>query len=579
MKRERSQEPPESKVLHFIRERELLSRETPLLVAVSGGPDSVCLLHILVRLQDELGIKLHVAHLNHQLQGDEAEADARYVFDIAHRLGIPATVEARDVRGYQAQRHISLEEAAREVRYAFLAEVAGSIGAGRVAVGHTVDDHAETILMHLIRGAGIRGLRGLQPVVACQFAGNRLTVIRPLLPLSREETVSYCACHQLVPCIDASNLSLSPLRNKIRHQLLPLLRSYNPQISGALLRTASIAGDNLDFLDEEVSRIWDSLALRRGNTIVLDRERLLKLSPALQRHLLRASIEELAGNLKDIEAVHIEDMITALSKPAGKMLNLPGGLVFSIDYDKYLIGSEPVALCPFPHLEGAFPLKVPGETKLPGWRVTATTISREQMAENGKSEEASAPSEAEEWFIEGRVKGQSPFTKYSSPSPLKESCLKCHSEERSDEESVGEAGSAQIVPTTPRPFATLRATWIQYFWGKAPLKERRTEGVRLTENSFTAFFDLDKAGDKLTVRTRQPGDRFQPLGMSQSKKLGEFMIDARIPRAWRERVPLVCSPDQILWVVGWRIDERVKVTEATRKVLFLEFKRDSSRDG
>jgi tRNA(Ile)-lysidine synthase len=361
-------------------------------------------------------------------------------------------------------------------------------------------------------------------MVAWQFAGNNLTVIRPLLPLGREETINYCAYHQLVPCIDASNLSMSPLRNKVRHQLLPLLRSYNPQIFGALLRAAGIAGDDLDFLDEEVSRVWDSLALGQENAIVLDREKLLKLSPPLQRHLLRTAIEKLAGNLRDIEAVHIEDMIAALSKPAGKMLNLPGGLVFSIDYDKYLIGSEPVASCPFPQLEGDISLKVPGETRLPGWRITATTISREQMAENGESEEASAPSEAEGWFIEGRVKGLGPFTKYSSPSPL---------------------------------------------------KERGIEGVRLTENRFAACFDFGKAGDKLVIRARKLGDRFQPLGMSQSKKLGEFMIDARIPRAWRERVPLVCSPDQILWVVGWRIDERAKVTEATRKVLLLELSRDS----
>ena len=227
--------------------------------------------------------------------------------------------------------------------------------------------------------------------------------------------------------------------------------------------------------------------------------------------------------LKDIEARHIEEIMAALTKPAGKRLSLPGGLVFSIEYERYLLASDEAALSPFPPLAGVFPLNLPGETILSGWRITATTISREQMAEKGKAEGALAPSETITPLVKGSVKGQSPFTKYSSPSPF---------------------------------------------------KERGIKGVRLTNNGFTACFDLDKTGDKLTVRTRQPGDRFQPLGMSQPKKLGEFMIDAKIPRAWRERIPLVCSPGQILWVVGWRIDERVKVTEDTEQVLCLEFKRD-----
>jgi len=488
-KREGYQESLEPRVLRFIQGHQLLSSRTPLLVAVSGGPDSVCLLHILVKLQEELGIRLHVAHLNHQLRGAEAEADAQYVSALASRLGIPATIEQRDVKGYKAQQHISLEEAAREVRYTFLAQVAKSIDTNQVAVGHTIDDHIETILMHLIRGTGTRGLRGLQPSVTWQFSGNSLTVIRPLLVVSREETASYCHYHQLIPRIDVSNLSLSPLRNRIRHQLLPLLKSYNPRVVEALLRTARIAGDELAFLDREVSKIWDSIAQRQENTITLDKAGFLELPSALQRHLLRTSVEKLLG-LKDIETRHIEGIMAALTKPAGKRISLPGGLIFSIEYDRYLLGPDEAALSPFPILGGEFPLKLPGETLLPGWRIMVSVINREQMVDKGKSEGASVPSEI----------------------------------------------------TTPL----------------FPL---------------IAYFDLDKMGDKLVVRTRQHGDRFQPLGMSQPKKLGEFMIDAKIPHSWRRRIPIVCSPAQILWVVGWRIDERVKVTEQTKQFLRLEFER------
>ena len=483
---------PEQRVLRFIREQHLVTGQRKLVVAVSGGPDSVCLFHILVNLREELGITLHVAHLNHQLRGAEAEADARYVAELAQQLNTPATIEQRDVKAYQAQKHLSLEEAAREVRYTFLTQVADSIGADRAAVGHTVDDHIETILMHLIRGTGTRGLRGLQPSSQWQSVGDSLAIIRPLLHVSRQETEGYCQQHQLMPQIDASNLSLSPLRNRIRQQLIPLLQSYNPQVAEALLRTAHIAVDDLAFLDKEISRLWGKVAQEQENTIILDKKRFGQLPPALKRHLLRASIEKLIGNLKDIETRHIEEIMATLDKPAGKRISLPAGLVFSIEYNKYLLGTDPAALSPFPILEAKFALKIPGETQLPGWCIEATIVDREQAA-------------------------------------------------KKDKDLTPSRGSVK--------------------------------GVRLTDNDFIAYFDLDKAGNKLTVRTRKPGDRFQPLGMSQPKKLNEFMIDSKIPQAWRGRIPIVCSPEHILWVVGWRIDERAKVTDNVKQILRLEFKR------
>jgi len=468
-------EPLEQRVLCFIREHHLVLNRCSLLVAVSGGPDSVCLLHILVKLQKELNTKLHIAHLNHQLRGTESEADARYVSQLAHQLGIPATIEERDVKAYRAQRRTSLEEAAREVRYTFLAEVAKSTRADCVAVGHTTDDHVETILMHLIRGTGTRGLRGLQPDTRWRSADGSLMVIRPLLQVSRQETLDYCHKYKLEPRIDTSNLSLSPLRNKIRHQLIPLLQSYNPRVTDALLRTASIAGDDLALLDKESARVWGSIAQRQEEIIILDKERFLELPSALQRHLLRKAIEELLGNLRDIEARHIEEVMAALGKSAGKRLNLPGGLVFIIEYNRFLLAPESAVLCPFPIIKNEFILRIPGETLFPGWHVSATTIKREQMEDE--------------------------------------------------------------------------------------------------DNDFIAYLDLDKVGDRVLVRCRQVGDRFQPLGMSQPKKIGRYMIDAKIPRAWRQRVPIVCSPEHVLWVVGWRIDDRARVTENTEQVLRLEFER------
>jgi tRNA(Ile)-lysidine synthase len=463
----------EQRVLGFIQQHQLISGGK-LVVAVSGGPDSVCLLHILAKLHKELRVSLHIAHLNHKIRGAESEADAKYVSDLARQLGIPATIEGREVKGYRAKHRLSLEEAAREVRYSFLAEVAKSIGAERVAVGHTRDDHIETILLHLIRGTGTRGLKGLQPSTEWKSKTGSITIIRPLLEVSREETEDYCQSHELKPRTDASNVSLSPLRNRIRHQLLPLLKSYNPGIAQALLRTAQIASEDIDFLDKEVARLWDEVAQEQPNAIVLDKKRFDRLPPALKRYLLRAAVERRLGSAKDIEMRHIEEMMSALSKAAGKRLSLPRGLIFSIEYDRYLLASDPTALSPLPILNGEFQLKIPGETLLPGWLIEAVVISREGMTE---------------------------------------------------------------------------------------------------KDAFTAYLDLAKTGDKLLVRPRKRGDRFQPLGLDQPKKLNEFMIDAKIPRTWRQRVPIVCSPEQIVWVVGWRIDEWVKVSEKTKRALCLEFKR------
>ena len=471
-----SQEPMESRVLHFLQEHRLISSQ-PMLAGVSGGPDSVCLLHLLVKLREELGIELHAAHLNHMLRGAESEADARYVFDLCHRLHVPVTIEQRDVKAHQTRHRLSLEEAAREVRYNFLTEIAGDVGAKQAAIGHTLNDHVETILMHLIRGTGTRGLGGLHPCSRWQSASGSLTIIRPLLQATRQETESYCHQHRLMPRLDTSNLSLSPLRNRIRHHLLPILQTYNPRAAEALLRTARIAADDIAYIDQKVTELWNQIAQQHENTIALDKEGFLQLPIALKRHLLMSSIERLSGNLMDIEARHIEGILNASTKSAGKRISLPHGLIFTIEYDRYLIGTDPAALAPLPPLKGEYRLNIPGETLLPGWRVEATV----------------AP-----------------------PDPVKDA----------------------------------------------------------TDDK--AFFDFDKAGSKLTVRSRKPGDHFQPLGMSQTKKLNEFMIDARIPRAWRQRVPIVCSPGQIMWVTGWRIDERVKVTDSTRQVLSLKFEREQS---
>ena len=501
----KSKQPPalQESVSAFVRRHNLLPEGCRVLVAVSGGPDSVCLLHLLCGLQQELSIEIYAAHLDHQLRGEESDADALYVEKLAAGLDIPLTTGRQDVKAYQKEKRLSLEEAAREVRYSFLADAAEVIGADYIATGHTLDDHIETVLMHIIRGTGVRGLTGLKPFKEWKLNGRKVNIIRPLLEISRSETAEYCRQHKLSPRQDSSNMSMSLLRNRIRQQLLPLLEEYNPGVREALLRTAAAAADEVKYFDDEVSRLWQKVASEQEGVIALDKRALLSTHAALQRHFIRAAIEKLLGGLKDIETRHIEAVISALDKPAGRRLNLPYDLMFYVNYDHYLLGRDLARLCPYPVIGGEYKLNIPGKTQLPGWIVKAEI--EEYDRKTGKTEGAPAPSGKD----------------------------------------------------IPLPFS----------------KGKGIKGIGLKNSDFTACFDLEKTGTELNVRKRQPGDAFRPLGMDGIKKVNRFMIDEKVPQFWRGNIPVVCSPEQILWLAGYRIDDRAKVTEKTKKVLKLEFRR------
>jgi len=496
----------ESRILDLIQRYSLIQQKELVVVGVSGGADSVCLLHVLAKWRRRPGIRLHIAHLNHQIRGVESQADAEYVSNLAGSLGIPITIDRQDVAAYRTERKCSLEEAARELRHAFFARVARKVGAHRIAIGHTRDDQVETILMHILRGTGITGLCGLAPCSPLVYDSqgmslpaeapsvakrqrSNLLVIRPLLDITREETASYCQKHQLDPRIDSSNLSPSFFRNRLRLHLLPLLRQYNPSIDQALLRLADIAKEDNAFIEQQASGLWDEVGRQENNTIYLDKKQIAALPIALQRHLLRTAVTKLAGDTRDIEASHIEAARSLLNKPASKRSPLPHGLICQGGYDELVIAStakqSQLPPCPFPPLPDEFHLKVPGKTAFSGWNVLASIV-REQVA-----------------FLSSR-------------------------------------GAMSTSDKTYR-------------------------------SNLVAHFDLQRTGMNLCVRKRQPGDRFQPLGMNMPKKLHEFMVDAKIPRSWRGRIPIVCSPQQIIWVVGWRIDDRVKLAEASKEILRLEF--------
>ncbi|MCH7624352.1 MAG: tRNA lysidine(34) synthetase TilS [Chloroflexi bacterium] len=347
-----------------------------LVVAVSGGPDSLALLYSLHGLHTELQLRLHGAHLDHSLRGEASRADARYVRGIFESLELPYTLETADVASYQAEHRVSLEQAARTVRYDFLARVARRENADAVALGHTADDQAETVLMHIIRGSGLTGLQGMETMGTRRYEEGDIRLFRPMLSIARHETVEYCRISGLEPREDESNLSHEFTRNRVRHELFPLLEQFNPAVRDALVRLASSTRHDLSFIEREVDARWRSIATVGQGRVCLRIDELRRLDPAIQRHLVRRAVRSVKGDLEDLHQVHSEDMLHLITGPAGKALDLPGGLRFTVGYHAATIAVRQDG-CSSPGIVGEQALKMPGETLFGGWRITADLIQRQ----------------------------------------------------------------------------------------------------------------------------------------------------------------------------------------------------------
>ena len=449
-----------------------LSPGARLVVAVSGGPDSLALLHSLARLQGETAFELHGAHLDHGLRGEASAADARFVAQTFRALGIPLTSGSADVQAYRARHRTSLEEAAREVRYDFLARVATERGADSVALGHTADDQAETVLMHVVRGSGLAGLAGMDAAGRRSIGAADLLLLRPLLAVVREDTLACCRALGLEPRLDESNRSPDMTRNRVRMELMPLLQELNPQARNAILRLAAAARQQISHLDEQVASLAPGAMRVEAGTVALDRRLVAPLPAAVRLHLLRLAVATAKGDLDGIYQAHLDQMDGMLAGPASRTADLPGGLTFSVTYNDAILtaGPPPQPDMP-PPLTKAHALNVPGETAAEGWLAT-TRIG---------------------------------------PAP--------------DESPLGGGLAARLDPAL--------------------------------------------AGEPLTLRARQPGDRFQPLGMTGRKKLKAFLIDEKVPRAHRDRIPLLVTPRGIAWVPGHRIAHWARVPPNSQQALHV----------
>lgn len=437
-------------VFQTIHNHALILPGARLVVGVSGGADSLALLHIFTQLRSRLDLYLHVATLDHGLRGEDGARDAAFVVEVAHAWSLPVTAGRVDAVHLAAERRIGIESAARFARYDFLAQTARQIGAERIAVAHHADDQAETILMHILRGAGLDGLNGMQ--LRAPVPGHPdLLLVRPLLGVTRAALAAHCAAHDLEPRHDATNLDTHTLRNYIRLEVLPILTKINPQLVDALSRLSEAASVDSVYIHEMFIREAAPLLTTHDGRVTIDRERFKGLPPALQRRCLLWAADSINPNH---EAGH-NHVVTAVrivsAGQVGALAQIAGNIQVRVDYDVIVVERVTAPLAEDDYLllpaGTEVMLNIPGLTTIPGAG----------------------------WSLQTR-----------------------------------------------------------------PAGDGYEEGIRL----------LLPEHASVKLRTRRTGDRFAPAGMDgHSRKLSRWLMDRKVPRALRERIPLLEVNGQVAAVL------------------------------
>lgn len=438
------------------------------MVAISGGPDSVALLSILHHLRSSWKLTLSAVHCNYGLRGAESDGDQEFVEAFCQRLGVPLHVRRVECR--TGRRKASLQAEARDLRYRVMREIAEKYGADRIAVGHTADDQAETVLLWMLRGAGMAGLSGMPA-----FRHNN--VIRPLYDTKRQEVLAYLRTAGLSFREDSSNFQPHYLRNRVRREVIPILNRLVPSSVDALCKLADICREDDRCLDQQLDALSAS-AVKRGSAggWSIDRSVLLKLPHALQRRCIRNLFRQNDDQFRSPSLRTVDCVIRLASKGgSGSSLDVKGGRV--------VVGDRHLRFVP----------------------LQAREISHAGQS-HGRCEEL-----------------------LSVPGAL-------------------------IWSGTGQRLQVQQQARIQI--GAAPLGRDRI------------LVDADRVSQPLMVRNWLPGDRFYPSGMGgHSKKLQDFFTDLKIPLAARSLIPLVVAPEGILWVVGYRQDDRWAPTAATERWL------------
>lgn len=318
------------RVSNIIKKYNMINKEDKIVIGVSGGPDSICLLHLLKELSLDYPFEIMAVHVHHGLRGKEADEDEQFVCDICKEWAIFFKSFRIDIKNEAINRKCSEELAGRKIRYEVFEKVMKEINGDKIAVAHNMNDQAETILMQLFRGSGLRGLGGIAPI--------RGHIIRPLLEFTREEIINYCMNHHIHFREDSTNELNIYTRNKIRNGIIPLIQEYfNPNIIKTLYNSSTLLREEEAYLDGIAKESFrNCLKEENAELIVLDNDLFSICHPVIQKRLLRMSIKKILGHIKDIEYNHIVDIMNLSYKNTGKKISLPNGLTVKKQYDKLI---------------------------------------------------------------------------------------------------------------------------------------------------------------------------------------------------------------------------------------------------
>lgn len=485
----------------------MIQKGDSVLVGVSGGPDSVALVHILHFLAPYLSFTLGIAHLNHCLRGKDSDNDAKFVLSMCENLNVRCFTAKENVLAYKKQHGLSLEEASRRVRYGFYYKTAKTNGFNKIALGHHQDDNAELILMHLFRGSGPLGISGIPPIR--KYQENDINIIRPFIESSKTKILGFLKLNNFQYVTDKSNQDPSHLRNKIRNDLLPVLKeTYNPKIIETLNRVSSIIRSEERWMNDSIQPLFEKLSSRQGNGgIILSVSELNELPVAPKRRIIRKAIAQIKGNIRRITLTHI-DLIIAFSNDGSSQgsLDLPDRIRIVKENNDLLIVQENK------HLRDIRPQEI--ETA-PG-----------------------------------------PY-KYTICGPWKDV-------------EPGDTCAGTKKTFLNKEIESIFINEINAHLRFTKIRLQDISNVKIAEHK-SAFFDYEKLRFPLVLRNIEHGDRFTPLGMTGSQKVKKYFINQKIPKYMRADIPVLVSNGKIIWVVGHRIDDAYKVISTTRNVLKAEF--------
>lgn len=313
-----NKEPVDVQVYNCIKKYKLVNEGDKIVVGVSGGPDSICLLNVLNLLKAKLNIQIYVAHINHMIR-TEADDETRYVQKFCEKLGIECYVKKVNVQEYANQNKIGTEEAGRVIRYKFFEEVSKNVSANKIATAHNSNDKAETVLLNILRGSGISGLKGIEPIRENKY-------IRPLIETTREDIEEYCNVNNLDPKIDKTNLESIYKRNKIRNDLIPYIKKeYNPNFLRTINRLSEVATEENEYMEMLAKSAFEDVNNQETteSQIILDLKKFNNLELVIKRRVILYTINKVIGNTMGIEKVNIDEIIKLCANNIGNKYLTP----------------------------------------------------------------------------------------------------------------------------------------------------------------------------------------------------------------------------------------------------------------